>query len=256
MIEDSNDCIEFWREARAKIDKFKKLDDQCLVFGANTRGIGHFYEVFPLVTDLEIEAFEQEHQLELPLQYKTYLQTFGAGGAGPNYGIVDFRQHVSPGNYSETFPYTEEVWYDDMDDDQPIWDYPGLAYLGTAGCGTEYMIEFRGSNPGRLWVNWQEACTNAGSMIEYYQMWIDKVEPGLERFHRLRALANSRDNLSFEAVVKQMQCEPRESTYKGGRDWITEDEIMVHFEGTLGGVIVNQRRELLRFRLDNVGQIS
>ena len=145
MTRDHNSCIEYWREAREKIEKFKKLDDQKLVFGANTFGIGHKYEVFPVVTDQEILAFEAKRQLELPLQYKTYLQTFGAGGAGPYYGIEDFREYVSAGNYEETFPYTETVDYDEMDDDQPIWDYPGLAYLCTAGCGTDFMMEFRGS---------------------------------------------------------------------------------------------------------------
>ena len=92
MACDRNSCIEYWREAREKIDKFKKLDDQKLVFGAWTRGFGHMYEVLPVVTDAEILAFEEKHQLELPLEYKTYLQTFGAGGADPYYGIADFRE--------------------------------------------------------------------------------------------------------------------------------------------------------------------
>jgi len=259
VTHDLNSCIEYWREARAKIDKFKKLDDQKLVFGACTREFGHKYEVLPLVTDKEIVAFEENHQLALPLQYKTYLQTFGAGGAGPYYGIADFREYVSAGNYEDVFPYTETVDYDDMDDDQPIWNYPGLAWLGTAGCGTDFMMEFRGPSPGQLWCNWSEQCSIEGTLIEFYQKWIDKLEPGLERFHRLRSLANASDaqgKPSFEAMLEHMQCGYRELTRENGNSWLSDDEIALYFDGTPGRVILNRRREIQEFIVTDVGQIS
>jgi len=256
VVSDNESCIEFWRNARGKVDKFKKLDDQALVFGAWTRGFGHEYEVLPVVTDEEVLRFEDKHQLVLPLEYSTYLRTFGAGGAGPYYGIADFRQYVSAGSYDDTFPYTEAIEYDEMDDDQPIWNYPGLAWLGTAGCGADFLMEFRGPSPGQIWCDWSQQCSVVGTLIEFYQKWLDKVETGLERFHRLRSLSNASPVPSFDALLVHMRCGYREITREDGNSQMPEDQIALYFDDTPGRVLLNRRRDIQQFVITDVGQIS
>lgn len=82
MDHDTENYAEFSRELSEKIPRFDELDDAELVFGARTRGCGHDCKILPIVTDKELLIFENNNGFELPIQYRSYFQTFGAGGAG------------------------------------------------------------------------------------------------------------------------------------------------------------------------------
>lgn len=246
-----NDCIDYWRALREKIARFDKLDDVALVFGARTRGQGHDYEILPIVSNEELLAFENANGFELPFEYRTYLQTFGAGGAGPNYGIGDFRKYVLPYEFKTPFPYEEEVYYDDVSDDDPVWDQPGLAFVSNAGCGTEFHTELNGPAPGTLWCAWAEACSRAGTFLGFYQEWADKVENGLERYHLLKSFIDEKTGrlkpkgLMLDDVADKMQCAYQER----GRDWsssVAEGETWVHFDKTPGRVIIDNKKKVIQ----------
>ncbi len=249
---------EFWKDLREKVRRFEQQDDADVVFGARTRGVGHKYRLLPPVTDREVLTFEGNNGFALPPDYRCYLQSFGAGGAGPNYGILDFRAFVLPNTYEVPFPYDEEVWYDEVTDDDPVWDCPGLAYISDAGCGTEFFVELNGPQPGRIWCSWNEACSPYyASIRDYYREWLEKVEPGLERYQLLKSFideTNPVDETSFrlrpaglklQDVADKLQC----SFKRHGREWsssVAEGETWVHFDRTPGRVVVNERDEVLR----------
>ncbi|MEK8018313.1 MAG: SMI1/KNR4 family protein [Candidatus Parabeggiatoa sp.] len=245
---DKNTCIEFWLRLKEKIPKFEKLDDAEVVFGARTRGSGHNYKILPVVTDQEISAFEKNNGFELPLEYKTYIKTFGAGGAGPYYGISDFRKQVLPSQFLDPFPYSETVEFtDETEDDDPIWDYPGLAFIGEYGCGTEFLIELNGTCPGTIWCNGSYACSKIGTFMEFYQQWVNKVEVGLERYQLLKSL-RAQKMYSLETIIETMQCRFNEQT-TADRSCVPESEIWIHFEKTPGRVVVNEKKEVLRINI-------
>jgi len=255
MISDKKQCIEFWQILAEKIKIFDELDDSEIVFGARTRGGGHKYRRLPIVTDHEIASFENNNGFELPIEYKTYLQTFGAGGGGPDYGLYDFRKHVLPYTYKEPFPCTEEVWYDDLEDDDPIWDHPGIAFIGDHGCGATFGIELNGHSPGRIWSDWAEACSPLGTLIEFYQKWIDKVENGLKRYHILKTLMQGKtfvdrpQNITLNDLMSLLQCSYKISEQKGVEPLVQAGERRIFFDKTPARVVVDEKNFVLRIEL-------
>ena len=107
---DQNDYLEYWTKLKDEIKTFSEVDDLGVIFGSNTRGFGHEYQILPVVPEKELAEFERRTGLELPLEYRTYLQVFGAGGAGPNYGIHDFRETVQHEDFPFPFPLTETTY--------------------------------------------------------------------------------------------------------------------------------------------------
>jgi len=102
-----------------------------------------------------------------------------APAVAPDYGVYDFRKYVRPYTFKEPFPCAEEVWYQDLKDDDPIWGLPGIAIFGDHGCGATFGIELNGQSPGQTWPDRAEARSPRGTLIEFYQKWLDKVESGL-----------------------------------------------------------------------------
>ena len=64
--------------------RLRELDPDLQQFGA----LDHEYRLRPVLSEQEIEAFEQEHGLALPADYRQFLSHVGNGGAGPYYGLV------------------------------------------------------------------------------------------------------------------------------------------------------------------------
>lgn len=252
---DAETSAAYWRALRDKVPEFDRLDDSGLVFGARTRGFGHHYKILPVVTDEEIQAFEKNNGFALPADYRIYLQNFGAGGAGPDYGVADFRTAVLPHRFDKQWPYTEETWGDDVPDDDPLFDLPGLAYLIDRGCAVGYLIELNGATPGRMWCDWAEACTPGGTLIDMYRGWEEQVETGLKRYHILKAFIGENGKipkLTLADVAAAMGCAHRTVAPFGDDEENVAERI--NFEGTPGVVFINARGDVVR--IDVGGQIG
>src|SRR5215813_12558694 len=53
------------------------------IFGEEAHG----YELYPPLLEEELSAFESEHGIRLPHDYRHFLTSVGNGGAGPYYGL-------------------------------------------------------------------------------------------------------------------------------------------------------------------------
>jgi hypothetical protein len=63
--------------------KLAQRDPQRRLFGANA----HDYKLNPRLPPATVSAFEEEHGVALPPDYKGFLTSIGNGGAGPYYGL-------------------------------------------------------------------------------------------------------------------------------------------------------------------------
>src|SRR5690242_17580221 len=144
MIKDND----YWRDAKTRIAALKRIDSGLeLVFGSK----GHKYHVLEPVSEARLRAFEFRNGVPIPAEYRSLLASFGSGGAGPDYGICDFRK-LETVSVREKFYLTEsQAWPYDADD--PIWKLPGLLTISTSGCAIDWYIEMNGPQPGTMWVD-------------------------------------------------------------------------------------------------------
>lgn len=66
-----------------KLDDIRERDPELWLFGAET----HDYEVYGTLEPAILTVFERLYQVQLPVDYRAFLQYFGDGGAGPYYGL-------------------------------------------------------------------------------------------------------------------------------------------------------------------------
>jgi hypothetical protein len=180
---------DYWIEARQRIAKMRRIDRlNKLVFGSN----GHKYEILDPVSEKRIHEFELRNGVELPDEYRSFLTVFGAGGAGPDYGIYDF-SYVEPVSVKQPFHLTDsQEWPDD--DDDPMWDLPGLLTISTSGCAIDWSIEVNGPQPGTMWVDAgpRDKLVRCDSFGVWYGKWLDRIETGLQKYTVISKLIASR----------------------------------------------------------------
>ncbi|WP_329278177.1 SMI1/KNR4 family protein [Streptomyces sp. NBC_00691] len=71
-------------EVRTRIREMAALDPERARFGSRT----HRYELRPALPEAEIGAFEEEHGIRLPPDYRAFVAEVGDGPAGPAHGLL------------------------------------------------------------------------------------------------------------------------------------------------------------------------
>lgn len=194
MAKDSD----YWTEARQRIFAISKIDSSCeLVFGSK----GHKYELLSPVPERQLVAFENKNDVPLPSEYRSFLRNFGAGGAGPDYGVYDFRT-IESVSVKERFHLSESTAWPEADDD-PMWDLPGLLPISTSGCAIDWSIEVNGPEPGTMWVdagpgNQLMRCESFGT---WYGSWLDRIEYGVHKYKLILSLIAS--HATMQQIVNE-----------------------------------------------------
>jgi hypothetical protein len=67
-----------------KLARLRALDPDQQQFGA----LEHEYRLHPTLSEQELGAFEREHRVTLPAEYRMFLAQVANGGAGPYYGLI------------------------------------------------------------------------------------------------------------------------------------------------------------------------
>ncbi|HUT95759.1 MAG TPA: SMI1/KNR4 family protein [Thermoguttaceae bacterium] len=167
------------------LKRLRRRDSRRSVFGSAE----HDYKLKPPVSTSVIEAFEKEHGVTLPEDYRCFITEIGNGGAGPYYGLFPFGQHDDSisweegdliGDVSKEFPHVEawnlpeSFWEQepDMPPDTPIeeedrlwgeWDrveqkhywHPsimnGAIPICHLGCALRQWLVINGEQKGFIW---------------------------------------------------------------------------------------------------------
>jgi len=94
------------------LKRLRRSDSKRSIFGS----AAHDYELQPPLPLSAIEAFEREHGIRLPEDYRYFITEIGNGGAGPYYGLFPFGQDDDAvsweegeliGDVSRPFPHVE-----------------------------------------------------------------------------------------------------------------------------------------------------
>ncbi|WP_299617842.1 SMI1/KNR4 family protein [Pelagibius sp.] len=256
----------FWQEMKETVRCFRKEDRDRIVFGARRKRFarilgqptgGHDYRILPTVADKVLLDFERQNKTALPPAYRTYLQVFGAGGAGPNYGIDDFAK-VPPGHdFSTPFPYRESLLDDDYYDwptYEDGWGFPGLLHISDLGCACDALLELNGPQPGTVWHETEDGFLKQGRFADYYREWARDTRRYIDSHATLRSFANRVDwwgrysHLKLDEILEAVDCEHHSS-----EDWsimqVPEGEVWVMFHGIPGKVVVNDAGAIQRIDL-------
>ncbi|MGW4025450.1 SMI1/KNR4 family protein [Streptomyces sp. NPDC005009] len=73
-----------WVGVRERVLRFAEHPGAGKIFGAR----GHGFRLGPVMSEEQVRALEADLGVSLPAQYRSFLLRVGAGGAGPDYGLM------------------------------------------------------------------------------------------------------------------------------------------------------------------------
>jgi hypothetical protein len=141
------------------------------------------------LSEPDIAALEHEYELDLPLEYRSYLARVGDGGLGPAGHLFRARDALSSA-HAPARPFTgspsthllghrvgdaERSWGENRDGTMPLADY---------GCGMTGVLVLQGPHRGEIWMDDPNADTRGPHPWEFYAMLhgrIDDIDDGLDR---------------------------------------------------------------------------
>ena len=167
-------------EIKALVDQLRSLDTDFRVFGADS----HRYRVGPTLSESTIEDFETKHDINLPPDYRLYLQLVGdgrglptpqgfcpKGGAGPSYGPYSLLEMHVGHRINQPFPLKSKV---ELPEESPYnkWsdDIPGALEISTRGCASHTHLIVKGPQYGTIWEGWEYK--NFAPAHESFSVWM------------------------------------------------------------------------------------
>lgn len=149
-------------EVRTRIREMAARDQERTPFGSDT----HRYELRPVLPDAEIRAFEEEHGIRLPLDYRAFAAEVGDGPAGPAHGLLplatprpeavddravdgEWEADRLPGRLATRFPLTAPLTGAIGGREEELT--PGTLTLAEEGCGMYVRPIVTGPRAGEVW---------------------------------------------------------------------------------------------------------
>ena len=185
-----------------RLKALKKADSALQVFGANY----HKYRSSKPMTEKEVLAFERQHAITLPEDYRTFLLTVERGGAGPYYGLfppTDYShelENVKSDFLSLPFPHQEAWPFAEDSMDQSILDeehkyfgnfwVQGAMRLCPFGCGAIIVLVITGKARGQIWMddrpNDYGVVPIANDFLTWYEEWLERSFIELQNMQKRR----------------------------------------------------------------------
>lgn len=163
-----------------------------------------FPRMGPVLSESVLAAFEADHGVTLPEDYRRFLAHVGNGGPGPGYGLLPLEKALDYDNklwggpvpldhLRHPFPHT--ATYNPKEDQQPDWQaaddgllteeemylaifrhYRGLIGLAHEGCARYWVLVVTGPARGTVWID----ATDSGGpfvplgcgFLEWYENWL------------------------------------------------------------------------------------
>lgn len=168
-------------EVRSLVARLRAADPGRSIFGAND----HHFEFNEPIKEGKLIAWEREHQVELPAEYRAYLLGLGNGGAGPYYGVFPLGMWDGAGRELEAFdnalgdlraPFPHRDAWNlpaerfeppefENDDEEDAWNemldteyfdpslVNGAIWISHHGCALRTMLVVTGSERGNVWAD-------------------------------------------------------------------------------------------------------
>lgn len=119
------------------------------------------YALNPVLSEGDVESFEDYFSIRLPHTYRWFLTTVGNGGAGPGlrlHSLQDIQQELElrggGGRYS-TVSYLSRPFVAPSNIEEsvqrPIHCMPGMLPISHIGCGLDYYLCVSGEESGNVW---------------------------------------------------------------------------------------------------------
>lgn len=185
-------------QLKDKIEKMKALIFEHSQYLATIEN----HQYLPLKNE-ELIQFEENHQIELPMDYRAFLLHMGNGGLGPGLGILplDLTRKYNDLHLPWTNPkiYNALFLHDDDKEDEDEFDERvddllkdngskesqlfnakdhGVLPIANMGCGTTALLVLNGKHKGQIWIDL--TATDAGlsllaeNFIDWYNAWLDE----------------------------------------------------------------------------------
>jgi hypothetical protein len=145
----------------------------------------------PCLGEHDVESFEAQYNIRLPDAYRRFLLEVGNGGTGPpSYGLEPLAETLTgsfpPDDWTRfrpdlPFPLTDG-WNYYVDDEQLSDEIEaatvehGHLYLGTRGCGEDWILITTGNERGYVWMRTEMAtvpCEPRRDFLSWYEYWLD-----------------------------------------------------------------------------------
>jgi len=154
------------------------IDADHRLFGART----HEYQLAPPLTEAELAALEAELG-PLPAEYRGFLRTFAAHGAGPHYGLLEPRPPAEPRDGVLPAPAREfrceHPTAGDASCPPGAHLLDGTLVLADQGRGRRSLLVVVGARAGEVWSDWtrdgQGIAPEAPSLVVWYERWIERA---------------------------------------------------------------------------------
>ncbi len=172
---------------RDKLDRLRR--DGWKQHAHQFRVEAHRFLLSPPLDEGQVQAFESEHGIRLPADYRAFLRSVGEAGAGPYYGLLplarwDDLADRPAGHLAQPSPLVPGCRYgDDWDEQLAIADSPfrGLLPLAEIGCGGYCLLVVSGPAQGRVvyagdappYFVWDR------SFLAWYERWLDELLAGV-----------------------------------------------------------------------------
>lgn len=171
--------------ARTKVvgvlERLQQRDPDHVMFGAATHG----YALAAPLPEARVAAIEGALGVTLPADYRHFVTTVGASGAGPGYGLVPLDHPAQLEPLARPFVLVNALGPPATPDDtnDPYWRSPwldGAMLLADHGCTYLSVLVIRGAAAGQVWADLRAAGVGIvpthASFTAWYAEWLRAVD--------------------------------------------------------------------------------
>lgn len=199
---------------RDRIRLLAALDPDRQIFGAVT----HRHQLVSPLTEDEVVDLESRFG-RLPDEYRSFVRTIGASGAGPYYGLLEPTIPDDPDGAKpdpgRVFRCESETPFDaKLPENAHLLD--GTLYVAEQGCGGRSVLVVRGPHAGEVWSDWTREqgtiALEAPSFLVWYEHWIERaLLDWIERVAAHIAIEGPSDAAQLEGVALAFELVERNS---------------------------------------------
>ncbi|GAA5030387.1 SMI1/KNR4 family protein [Streptomyces siamensis] len=142
----------------------------------------HEFRLGPRLPEDRANAFEAEHDVELPKPYRDFLTNVGGSGASPYYGLIPLEEcalfTMNP-NAAGTGPRGFNRAY------RPTRDGHLFLHVIEPGCSDLVLVGVTGPLTGRMLIGnsdgfWGPNVSSAPDFLAWYERWLNHMAAGMD----------------------------------------------------------------------------